>query len=47
MKKILVALNAISPDKNSLEFACYLARLTNSKITGIFLENIAYEEFLK
>ena len=47
MRKILVAINSISPDKNSLEFACYLGRLTNSKITGIFLENIAYEEALK
>jgi nucleotide-binding universal stress UspA family protein len=47
MKKILVAINAINPDRSSLEFASYLGRLTNSKITGVFLENLAYEETLK
>ncbi|KAA9041108.1 universal stress protein [Ginsengibacter hankyongi] len=47
MKKILLAINAIDPDKNSLEFACYLGRLTNSGITGIFLENYGDEEILK
>ena len=46
MEKILLAINAINPDKNSLDFACYLGRLTNSKITGIFLENINDEEAL-
>ena len=46
MRKILVAINAANPDKNSLEFAGYLGRLTNSKITGVFLENLAYEETL-
>lgn len=46
MKKILVAINAANPDKNSLEFASYLGRLTNSKITGVFLENAAYKEAL-
>ena len=44
MRKILVAINAANPDKNSLEFASYLGRLTNSKITGVFLENLAYED---
>lgn len=39
MEKILLAIDAIKPDKNTLEFACYLARLTKSKITGVFLEN--------
>lgn len=47
MKKILLAINAIDPDNNSLEFACYLGRLTNSTITGIFLENYGREETLK
>ena len=46
MRKILVAINASNPDKNSLEFASYLGRLTNSKITGVFLENLAFEETL-
>lgn len=44
MEKILLAINAINPDKNALEFACYLGRLTKSKITGVFLENLAAEE---
>ena len=44
MEKILLAIDATNPDKNSLEFACYLGRLTKSKITGVFLENLAAEE---
>ena len=46
MEKILLAIDAINPDKNALEFACYLGRLTKSKVTGIFLENLAAEERL-
>ena len=30
--------------KNTLEFACYLGRMTKSKVTGVFLENLAAEE---
>jgi len=44
MEKILLAIDAITPNKNSLEFACYLARLTKSKVTGVFLENLEAEE---
>ena len=44
MEKILLAVDAINPDNNSLEFACYLGRLTKSKITGVFLENLPIEE---
>ena len=40
MEKILLAIDAINPDKNTLEFACYLGRLTKSKVTGVFLENV-------
>lgn len=40
MEKILVAIDAFNPDKNAIEFACYLGRLTKSKITGVFLENV-------
>ena len=39
MEKILLAIDAMNPDKNSRDFACYLGRLTKSKITGVFLEN--------
>jgi hypothetical protein len=44
MEKILLAIDAINLDKNTLEFACYLGRLTKSKVTGIFLENLVGEE---
>lgn len=44
MEKILLAINAVDPDTNALDFACYLARLTKSKITGVFLENFVAEE---
>jgi hypothetical protein len=44
MEKILLAVDAINPDNNSLEFACYLGRLTKSKITGVFLDNLSIEE---
>jgi hypothetical protein len=39
MEKILLAMDANKPDRNAVEFACYLARLTKSKVTGVFLEN--------
>lgn len=44
MEKILLGIDAINPDKNALEFACYLGRLTKSKVTGVFLENLEAEE---
>jgi hypothetical protein len=44
MKKILLAIDAINLNINSLDFACFLARLTKSKITGVFLENRVSEE---
>ncbi len=44
MKKILLGIDAINPDKNALDFACFLGRLTKSKITGVFLENLEAEE---
>lgn len=44
MEKILLAIDAINPDKQALKFACYLGRLTRSKIVGVFLENLVAEE---
>lgn len=44
MEKILLAIDARVVNKNSLEFACYLARLTRSKVTGVFLENLVADE---
>ena len=44
MEKILLAIDAIHPDRNALDFSCYLGRLTKSAITGVFLENLAIEQ---
>ncbi|MDF2382503.1 universal stress protein [Nostoc ellipsosporum NOK] len=44
MKQILLAIDASSPDKSSINFACYLAALTGSRITGVFLENLVANE---
>ncbi len=44
MEKILLAIDGINLDKNALSFACYLGRLTKSKVTGVFLENLVDEE---
>ena len=46
MEKILLAIDAINLDMPALDFACYLGRLTNSKITGVFLENLVADEKL-
>lgn len=39
MKKILLAIDAEKSDPKSLDFACRLAQLTGSPLTGVFLEN--------
>lgn len=44
MEKILVAVDAVHPDKKAMDFACYLGRLTKSKVTGVFLENLVADE---
>src|SRR5205809_4152828 len=44
MEKILLAIDAVNPDTSALDFACYLGRLTNSRITGIFLENLVSDK---
>ncbi len=44
MKKILRAIDATNLNINSLDFACFPGRLTKSKITGVFLENLVAEE---
>jgi len=40
MEKILLAVDAIHPSNNALEFACYLSKVTKSKVTAVFLENL-------
>jgi hypothetical protein len=43
MEKIVLAVDALEPDQNAFDFACYLGRLTKSKITAVFLENLLNE----
>lgn len=40
MKKILIAVDPIHLNQNTMNFGCYLARLTRSGITGVFIENL-------
>ena len=44
MEKILLALDAQNISTPAIDFACYLARLTNSRLTGIFLEDVLSDE---
>lgn len=39
MENILFATNAYHIDENTLDFACYIALSTGSKLKGVFLEN--------
>lgn len=39
MEKILVAVNPNHTSTSAVDFACYLARVTNSGVTGVFLED--------
>jgi len=39
MKKVLVAIDARQVNTNAFDFACFIAKLTHSKLTGVFLEN--------
>lgn len=39
MEKILVAIDANQINVNTVDFACYIARLTHSKLMGVFLDN--------
>jgi nucleotide-binding universal stress UspA family protein len=44
MERILLAINSQNMDENAINFACFLARLTHSRLTGIFLEKLVLEE---
>lgn len=39
----MIAIDAEKPDRQSLAFGCYLAKLTHSGLTGVFLENLPTE----
>ena len=43
MEKILLAMDAMNLNTNVIDFACYIARLTHSRLTGIFLEGLMEE----
>jgi hypothetical protein len=38
MKRVLVAIDARQVNINVIDFACYIAKLTHSKLTGVFLD---------
>jgi len=40
MEKILLAMDAAQLNMKAIDFACYIARLTRSRLTGIFLEGL-------
>ncbi len=43
---ILLAANALNPDRETYEFACYLGRLSKSKVYGMFLDGSDADEKL-
>lgn len=47
MKKMLVAIDAREVNTNMLDYACYIAKLTHSRLTGIFLDNATLAEPVK
>ncbi|MBS1687575.1 MAG: hypothetical protein JSS96_02535 [Bacteroidetes bacterium] len=44
MDKLLLIIDSMKPDIAAIDFGCYMAGLTNSRLTGIFLENLDFEE---
>lgn len=44
MEKILLVINAHRPDTTSYDFACRIASLTGSKLTGLFIENLYFSD---
>ena len=46
MRNILLALNANDVKTPCIDFASYIANLTKSTVTGIFLENIHKKQFI-
>src|SRR5688572_20857056 len=43
MEKILLAFDARQMDISTIDFACYIAELTRSKLTALCIENELYE----
>jgi hypothetical protein len=44
MEKIIVVIDGQEMKMASVNFACYIAQATGSRLTGVFLENLALEE---
>jgi hypothetical protein len=44
MERILFIINARSPDVFSIDFACHIANLAQTKLTGVFIENLYFEQ---
>ena len=44
MEKILLALDAHQLETNTIDFACFIAKLAGSKLTGVFLEDVRQKE---
>src|SRR5579872_831320 len=44
MEKILLAIDSLNLDENAVHFAAYLARLTHSNLTAIFLQDLVRQE---
>src|SRR5579859_2695007 len=40
MEKILLAMDAANLNMKAIDFGCYIARLTRSRLTGVFLEGL-------
>lgn len=40
MEKILLALDPQNMNMSAIDFACYISRLTHSRLTGVFLEDV-------
>ena len=43
MEKILLVINARKPDTASIDFACSMAALAETRLTGLFIENLFFE----
>ncbi|HVU58501.1 MAG TPA: universal stress protein, partial [Puia sp.] len=43
MEKILLAMDAMHINTQTIEFSCYLARMTGSRLTGVFMEDLLSE----
>ena len=44
MEKVLLAIDGVQLNNEALNFACYICRLTKSRLIGVFLENLVAEQ---